>query len=194
MHQVLYKYINGFTATPLTAGEMELIKNAFVWKKIRKRQYLLQEGEVCKYLAFIVKGAMRQYRVDDKGAEHTIALSIENWWAGDRESFSMLKPSTYNIDAWQDTDALLVKKPELMNLLKQIPAMVDMKRKLGEGNLTATQRRLDALISSPAEKRLVDFENTYPELLQRFPQHIIASYLGVTKETLSRIRRQLVEK
>jgi CRP-like cAMP-binding protein len=194
MHEILYKYINQFTATPLTGGEKELIKNGFVLKKIRKRQYLLQEGEVCKYLAFIIKGAMRQYRVDGKGVEHIMALLIENWWAGDRESFAMLKPSAYNIDAWEDTDALLITKPELMNLLKQIPAMVDMKRKLGEGNLIATQRRLDALISSSAEKRLVDFENAYPELLQRFPQHIIASYLGVTKETLSRIRRQLVEK
>jgi len=194
MHEILYKYINRFTAIPLIEREMELIKNAFVLKKIRKRQYLLQEGEICKYLAFIIKGAMRQYRVDDKGSEHIMGLSIENWWAGDRESFSMLKPSAYNIDAWEDTDALLVTKPELTNLLKQIPAMVDMKRKLGENNLTATQRRLDALISSSAEKRLIDFESTYPELLQRFPQHIIASYLGVTKETLSRIRRQLVEK
>ena len=194
MHQILYKYINEFTTTPLAPDEMELIRNAFVLKKIRKRQYLLQEGEVCKYLAFVIKGAMRQYRVDDKGAEHTMALLIENWWAGDRESFSMNKPSVYNIDAWEDTDALVIKKPELMSLLKQIPAMVDMKRKLGEGNLIATQRRLDALISSPAEKRLLDFENAYPELMERFPQHIIASYLGVTKETLSRIRRQLVEK
>src|SRR5580658_8715010 len=133
MYEILYKYINRFTATPLTGNEMELIKNAFVLKKIRKRQYLLQEGEVCKYLAFIIKGAMRQYRVNDKGTEHTMALLIENWWAGDRESFSMLKPSAYNIDAWEDTDALLITKPELKNLLKQIPAMVDMKKKLGEG-------------------------------------------------------------
>jgi CRP-like cAMP-binding protein len=194
MHDFFYKYLTRFSAIPLTEKEMELIKNAFVVKKIRKRQYLLQEGEVCKYLGFITKGAMRQYRIDDKGAEHIMALSIENWWAGDRESFATGKPSVYNIAAWEDTDALLITKPELKNLLKQIPTMVEMKRRLGENHLIATQRRLDSLITSSAEKRLVDFEGIYPQFLQRFPQHIIASYLGVTKETLSRIRRQLVEK
>ena|SRR6267378_708710 len=87
MHESLIAYIKSHSTTPLTKKEEELIKNTFVPKKIRKRQYFLQEGEVCKYMAFVVKGAMRQYTVDDKGAEHIVRLSIENWWVGDRESF-----------------------------------------------------------------------------------------------------------
>ena len=110
MHEPLIKYINSFATTPLTSNEAELIKNTFEYKKIRKRQYLLQEGAVCKYAAFIVKGAMRQYSVDDKGLEHIVRLSIENWWAVDRESYTMLTPSPYNIDAWEDTDALLATR------------------------------------------------------------------------------------
>src|SRR5204863_7732906 len=117
MHEQLIKYINSFAITPLTSDEEELIKNTFVHKKFRKRQYLLQEGEVCKYAAFIVKGAMRQYSVDDKGIEHIVRLSIENWWAVDRESYMMLTPSPYNIDAWEDTDALLVTKADSLNWL-----------------------------------------------------------------------------
>src|SRR5258706_7785033 len=193
MHDPLISYINRHSAVPLTDGDIELIKNTFLPKRIRKKQYLLQAGEVCKYGAFIVKGAMRQYSVDDKGVEHIFRLSIENWWAVDRESFVMLNPSVYNIDAWEDTEALLITKAD-MNLLSQVPAVTEMMRKLDENHSIAAQRRVNASISFSAEKRYSDFASCYPEFLQRFPQHIIASYLGITKETLSRIRRQMVKK
>lgn len=123
MHDFLFKYINSYASARLTDSEMELIKKAFVPKKIRKKQYFLQEGEVCKYYAFIVKGAMRQYSVDDKGAEHIVHLSIENWWAGDRENYVMLTPSVYNIHAWEDTEALLITRAD-MNLLNPIPLLL----------------------------------------------------------------------
>jgi CRP-like cAMP-binding protein len=194
MHESLIKYINSYATTPLTGSEAELIKNTFVHKKIRKRQYLLQEGQVCKYSAFIVKGAMRQYSVDDKGVEHIVRLLIENWWASDRESYVMLTPSVYNIDAWEDTDVLLVTKADFLNRISSIPAMSELARKLDENYAIASQKRLHATISLPAEQRYSDLANTYPQFLQRFPQHIIASYLGITKETLSRIRHQSVQK
>src|SRR5258706_14976547 len=188
MHEALFTYINSYIKSPLGTAEMELVRKAFAPKKIRKKQYLLQEGEVCKYAAFIVKGAMRQYSIDDKGAEHIVGLSVENWWVSDRESFVMLTPSVYNIDAWEDTEMLLVTRADL-NLLDQIPAITQMIRKMDERHSIANQRRLNASISLPAEKRYDDFVSCYPEFLQRFPQHIIASYLGITKETLSRIRK-----
>src|SRR5450631_3842024 len=86
MYDALIKYFNSYTTTPFSGDEIDLIQSFFAPKKFRKRQYFLQEGEVCKYLAFIVKGAMRQYSVNDKGEEHIIKLYIENWWANDRES------------------------------------------------------------------------------------------------------------
>ena len=194
MHESLIKYINSYISTPLTESEEELIKSTFVPKKIRKRQYLLQEGQVCKYAAFIVKGAMRQYSIDDKGVEHIVGLLIENWWASDRESYVMLTPSVYNIDAWENTDVLLVTKADFLNRVSSIPAFNELARKLDENYAIASQKRLHATISLPAEQRYFDLANTYPEFLQRFPQHIIASYLGITKETLSRIRHQSVQK
>jgi CRP-like cAMP-binding protein len=194
MHESLIKYIESYAATPLTQKEIEVVKSTFVPKKLRKRQYFLQEGEVCKYSAFIVKGAMRQYSVDDKGTEHIVRLSIDNWWVGDRESFIMLTPSIYNIDAWEDTEMLLLTRADFLERLSSIPAIVEMTKKLDERYFIATEKRLNASISFPAEKRYLDFSNAYPELLQRFPQHIIASYLGITKETLSRIRRQAANK
>jgi CRP-like cAMP-binding protein len=154
----------------------------------------LHEGKVCKYGAFIVKGAMRQYSVDDKGAEHFVHLFIENSWAFDRESFVMLTPSIYNIDAWEDTEMLLITRADYLNLLNSIPAMVEMSRKMDERNIIATQGRLNSTISFSAEKRYADFSSRHPEFLQCFPQHIIASYLGITKETLSRIRKFALRK
>jgi CRP-like cAMP-binding protein len=193
MHESLIKYINSYTSVPVNADEAELISKAFLPKRFRKRQYLLQEGEVCKYSAFVVKGAMRQYSVDEKGVEHIVRLSVENWWAVDRESFVMLTPTVYNIDAWEDTDALLVTRADFLEILDAVPAFAELTRKLDERNSIATQRRLNASISYPAEKRYAEFVESYPEFLQRFPQHIIASYLGITKETLSRLRRQALK-
>jgi CRP-like cAMP-binding protein len=193
MYESFIKYINDYAATPLAENEIEVIKNTFVPKKIRKRQYFLQEGQVCKYSAFIVKGAMRQYSIDDKGVEHIVRLFIENWWAVDRESYVMLTPSAYNIDAWEDTDVLLVTKADYLSQISSTPAFVELARKLDENHSIAAQRRLNASISFSAEKRYSDLANTYPEFLQRFPQHMIASYLGITKETLSRIRRQVLK-
>jgi CRP-like cAMP-binding protein len=194
MHESLIKYINGLITSPLTDSEIELIKNTFVPKKLRKRQYFLQEGQVCKYFGFIVKGAMRQYSVDDKGTEHIVRLLIENWWAGDRESYVMLTPSVYTIDAWEDSELLLITRADILNKLNTIPAFSEMARKLDENHAVAAQKRLNASISLSAEKRYAEFANLYPEFLQRFPQHIIASYLGITKETLSRIRHHAVKK
>ncbi|WP_426668686.1 Crp/Fnr family transcriptional regulator [Mucilaginibacter sp. McL0603] len=194
MHESLIKHINNYTSIPLRESEVELIKNTFAPKKIKKKQYLLQEGQVCKYSAFVVKGAMRQYNVDDKGVEHIVRLSIENWWAADRESFVMLTPSVYNIDAWEDTEMLLITKPDSLALLNQIPVLIEWVRKLDEHHAFAAQKRLSASISFSAEKRYSDFATTYPEFLQRFPQHMIASYLGITKESLSRIRHQAAKK
>src|SRR5258708_5563958 len=104
MYDSLITYFNSYSSNPLSADEIDLIQSSFTQKKFRKRQYFLQEGEVCKYTAFIIKGAMRQYRVDDKGEEHIIKLYIENWWASDRDSLMNMTPSIYFIDAWEDTE------------------------------------------------------------------------------------------
>ena len=193
MHESLITYIKNYSVTPLSESDIEAIREVFIPKKLRKRQYLLQEGEVCKHAAFVVKGALRQYSIDDKGVEHIVRLSIENWWATDRESYVMLTPSRYNIDAWEDSDLLLLTRADYLNRLSSIPAINEMTRKMDENFAIATQKRIDS-ISLSAEERYTELMKTNPEFLQRFPQHIIASYLGITKETLSRIRGHAMKK
>lgn len=187
MHERLIDYINNYALSPLKDHEVDTIKAIFEPKKLRKRQYFLQSGEVCKYYGFVAKGAMRQYSVDEKGNEHIVQLSIENWWVGDRESFIMLTPSLYFIDAWEETDLLTLSQTDLP-IMDTIPAFLEMKARMDENHHIALQRRVNASISLSAEQRYEALAQLYPEFLQRFPQHIIASYLGVTKETLSRVR------
>src|SRR6266404_7733226 len=194
MYDSLIKYFNSYTTTLLNEDEIELIESAFQSKKFRKRQYLLQEGDVCKYTAFIVKGAMRQYTVDERGEEHIVRLSIENWWANDRESLMKQIPSIYFIDAWEDTETLLVTKAAFFDLIDHIPTLSEWMRNIDVNFAIASQRRLNAAISLSAEERYHDLEKNYPEFLQRFPQHIIASYLGINRESLSRIRSRAVKK
>jgi len=193
MHKNLLDYINQYSKTPLTSEEEALIVATFQPKKLRKKQYYLQEGDVCKYAGFIVKGAMRQYRVDEKGVEHIVHLFIENYWANDRESSTMLTPSVYNIDAWEDTELLVITRADMLDLMEKIPALVEMIRLMDERNAIANQRRLNATLSNTAEKRYEEFANNHPQFIQRFPQHLIASFLGITKETLSRIRKQAIK-
>ena len=194
MYDSLISYLNSYATTPLRESDIDLITSIFTPKKFRKRQYFLQEGEVCKYTAFIVKGAMRQYMVDDKGEEHIIQLFIENWWASDRESQITETPSKYFIDAWEDTETLVVSRKNALNLIDQIPSLLQWIRKMDENNAVATQKRLNAAINLSAEERYYELEKNYPEFLQRFPQHIIASYLGINRETLSRIRTRAMKK
>jgi CRP-like cAMP-binding protein len=190
MHNNLFAYINRHISSPLTSEAQTLIEATFKPKKLRKKQYFLQEGNVCKYAGFIVKGAMRQYSVDEKGVEHMVHLFIEDYWAGDRESSIMLTPSKYNIDAWEDTELLTITRAEMLELMEKIPALTEMTRLMDERHAIANQRRLNSAISSSAEKRYEELAENHPQFIQRFPQHIIASYLGITKETLSRIRKQ----
>src|ERR1043165_3341535 len=170
MHESLIKYINSYISTPLSDSQAALIKKIFVPKKLRKKQYFLQEGEVCKYGAFIVKGALRQYSVDDKGIEHVVGLFIENWWVADRESYVMLTPSVYNIDAWEDSGVLLITKADYLGRLITIQAIKEMQLKMDDNFAIAAQKRMSS-ISLSAEERYAQLIKTHPEFLQRFPQH-----------------------
>jgi CRP-like cAMP-binding protein len=181
-------YINSQLAEELSEEEKEIVKKTFKPKRLRKHQFILIEGEVCKIAGFVVEGALKQYTVDESGKEHILNLYIENWWAGDRESYANGTPSPYYIEAFEETQLLVVSKLDYVNILSKQRFMNDLLRTLIERNSLQLLKRVHSSKTLSAEQRLADFESVYPEFLQRFPQHIIASYLGMTKETFSRIR------
>jgi len=175
----------------LTNEEFNFTKTLFIPKKLRKKQYLLQEGDVSKYTAFVEKGMLRTFTVDDKGNEPILQFSMEGWWAGDLYSFLTEEPSQYHIEAIEDCELLLITKPSWDLLLEKIPSFERYFRILIQNSLVATQRRLMGSMSETAEEKYTKLVNNFPGCLQRIPQHMIASYLGITRETLSRIRSQM---
>lgn len=189
MFEQLFHSIN--ERISLSEQQLELIKPFFIPKKLRKRQYLLQEGDVCKYTAFVEKGALRSYSLHEKGNEHVIQFALEGWWVGDMYSFLTGEPSIYNIDALEDSELLLVTPAANEAMLAKVPAMEKYFRILLQNNMIAMQRRLVASLSLTAEEKYTRLVNSYPNIIQRVPQHMIASYLGITPETLSRIRKQM---
>lgn len=178
----------------LTATEEELLKSFLIHKKIRKKQYLLQAGDICKSFAFVAKGAMRSYTVDDLGVEHIIQFGIEGWIISDLFSFLTGEPANYNIDAVEDSELIIISKTAHEALLVELPKYETYTRQNFEGAYIAMQRRLSLLIGSNLEERYLAFVKRYPEIIQRFPQHMIASYLGLTPETLSRVRKRISQK
>lgn len=186
MYDLLYKKIS--ETISITDEEFDFCKTLFIPKKLRKRQYLLQEGDVNKYTAFVSKGLLRSFTIDDKGGEHILQFAFEGWWMGDLYSFLTEEPSVFNMEALEDCELLLITKPSWELLLDKVPAFEKYFRILIQNNLIATQRRLMGTLSETAEQKYTKLINNFPGCLNRIPQHMIASYLGITRETLSRIR------
>ena len=178
----------------LSKEEEEVIKQYLTPKKLRKKQYLLQEGDVCKHIAFVEKGALKAYVVDDAGAESIIQFALEGWVISDLYSFLTGEPATYNIDALENAELVLISKSAHEELLKKLPKYETYIRLQITGAYIALQKRLTSIISLPLEERYKNFLALYPNIAQRVPQHMIASYMGVTPETLSRVRKKILRK
>ncbi|MBE7171185.1 MAG: Crp/Fnr family transcriptional regulator [Williamsia sp.] len=192
MSELLYTKIRSIVEIDKEA--FTYFSSLFVPKKVRRRQYLLQEGDVCKYQAFVEKGMLRSYTVDEKGSEHILQFGSEGWWMADLSSYLTQEPSFLNIDALEDTSVLLLSKPHWEQAMKHVPALEHYFRIILQNHLVATQKRLLQSLTETAEEKYNRFLQIYPACVQRLPQHQIASYLGVSRETLSRIRKQVADR
>jgi CRP-like cAMP-binding protein len=177
-----------------TEQELETITAAAISRQVRKRQFVLQEGEVSVSMNFILKGCLRMYRIDANGHEHILTFGIENWWISDKESYLTGNPSKYNSDAIEDCQILMWHKEDFRLLIQQVPAFyLSIQKMVADSNITLSNRLYETL-SYSAEEEYHNFIKTYPDIFNRVPLHMIASYLGVTRETLSRVRNQFAYK
>lgn len=192
MSQALFQSIN--QKIQLTEAELQQCKTFFLPKKLEKKQYLLRAGEVCQYITFVEEGLLCSYTIDARGNEHVLQFAPEGWWISDNYSFLTSEPSAYFIEPLEEAELLLLTPLAMEEMLLQIPKMERFFRLLMQNNLIAQQRRTLSSLSLSAEERYTRLLQQYPEIVQRSPQHLIASYLGVTPETLSRIRNKLASK
>jgi len=191
--QALFDYVEKLSGLALSAEDKKVFETHFKPKKLRKRQYFLQEGDICKYTAFIVKGTAKTFTVDERGHENILKLSVEDWWLADFESYFKLTPSRFNIEALEDMEILQITYAVVEEFIKPIPAFSAMQNVLSQNNTIAAQKRMQSAISRSGEDRFQELVADYPHFLQRFPQNLLASYLGLTPESLSRIRKNTLK-
>lgn len=185
MYDLLLKHIAMHIS--LSPDEEHNFLKSITLRKLRKKQFLLQEGDISKGTAFVTKGLLKVYSMDKNGVEHIIQFTPPGWWAGDMKSLKLQQPGTLFIDAIEDTEILWIRKEDLDQLYIQIPALERFFRILAENALINYQERLIGTLSLSAAERYQAFCSKYPSLIEQLSQKYIASYIGVTPEFLSKM-------
>ncbi len=186
----LLNYISKYI--DLTEEEQAILLSKIKYRKYQKGQYILQQGDVCKISCFILKGCAKSYHIDKEGQEHIINFCIEDWWASDLGSLISQDPSDFNIQCIETTEVLQFTYNDQESLVNEIPKMERLFRKMLERALVSSQKRIVRNFSLTAKERYLYFKEQNPSIDQRVPQYMIASYLGMTKEFLSKIKSQLI--
>lgn len=175
----------------LTTEDEELITTAFRYKKVRRNQVLVQPPDMAIYEHFVISGCLVQYYLDDNGIQHTLLFAPEGWWTTDLPSFLTGQESKYHIEALEDSELLIISKQLLDKLLVKIPALNNFFRVLYQNAVMAQEERLLNVLSTKVEERYLRFVKKYPQLQNRIPQYLIASYLGVTPEFFSKVKARI---
>lgn len=160
-------------------------------KKLKRKEFLLRQGDICKTENFIVKGCLRTYTIDDHGIEHIVMFGIEDWWVSDLYSFLTQSPATYFIDALEDCVLLQISKANLDQLFEKVPKFERFFRLILQNALIAQQQRINQNLSYTAEQRYLHFITKHPNLEQRISQKQVSAYLGITPVFLSMLRKKL---
>jgi len=174
--------------------DLALIREAFLYKFVRTGEYLQQGGEVTRQAVFVARGCLRNYVIDAKGKEHIVQFAPETWWLADATSLRERTPSPYFIDAIEDSDVLLLDGSAHQRLLQDVAGYAQAFRDGVSRHAAAKDQRIVSSLSASAEERYLEFLRVYPSIAQRVPQSMLASYLGMTPETVSRIRRNLARR
>ena len=186
----LLKYISKYIT--LTKEEAEILLSKIINRKYLKGQYIVQQGDVCKHSSFVISGCTKTFFMDDKGQEHIIIFSIEDWWTSDIGSFITQTPADYNVQCIENTEVIQFPYHNQEELFQEIPKLERLFRKMLEKALVSSQKRIVRGFSLTAKEQYLHFKQQYPTIEQRVPQYMIASYLGITREFLSKIKSQLI--
>ena len=177
----------------LTEAEQQLFTSFLHTKKLKRKELLLQEGEVCKHSAFVLSGCLRGFNIDKNGTEHVLSFAPADWWMADMYSLLSQKPGNLNIEALEETEMLLLSKADQEKLYVEVPKFERFFRILAEKSLVANQQRLVDSLSLTGEERYKIFCERYPTLINHLPQKQIAAYIGVSPEFLSRARAEMAK-
>jgi CRP-like cAMP-binding protein len=174
-----------------TDPDFEIVRGGFLFKGLSAGEFLQRGGDVPRYAAFVASGCLRNFVIDAKGKEHIVQFAPETWWLADATSLMKGTPSQYFIDAIEDSELLLIDGPSHQHILETVDAYGVAFRTGLQRHNAAKDQRIVSTLSASAEERYLEFLETYPSIVQRVPQTMLASYLGMTPETLSRIRKHL---
>ena len=166
----------------------------YTLKKVAKNELLLSEGEICMDTFFVEKGLLRMYSLDRNGKEHIIQFAPENWLISDRSSLNFNQKSKYYIEAVEDSEVFLLNKDFFTSMVEKFPQTAENNDMLLQKHIRNLQNRVNSLLADTAEERYMTFIKMYPDILLRVPQWMVASYLGITPESLSRVRKELARK
>jgi CRP/FNR family transcriptional regulator len=173
----------------LTTGEIALFNDFWKERKLAKNEFLFRNGEICRYDSFVISGSLKAFYIHpDTGKEEIVFFAIEDWWATDLDSFSNQIPSIYSIQTLEDCVLLQISHESFEALLTKIPKLERYFRLILQGYTASIKKRIILTNAHSAEERYTEFAKTYPKIVQRVPQYLIASYLGITPEFLSRIK------
>lgn len=163
-------------------------------KNVKKGEFLLTEGQICKHIIFVEQGLLRFYSIDEEGKEHILQFAPENWFLSDRGSIYFNQPSSYFIAAIEDSTVALLDQYFVERASDLSPEFRNYNEYLLQNHIRHLQNRVNLLIGATAEQRYLVFMELYPDLMRRVPQWMIASYLGITPESLSRVRKELTNR
>ena len=188
--QTLLDYISNYVS--LTETDVDILRSKVKYRKYLKGQYIVQQGDVCRSQCFVQNGCLRTFHIDTEGQEHTVQFSVENWWSADLGSFITQSEADFNVQCLENTEVLHFTYDHLQELFTEAPIFERFFRILIQNAYVASQKRIVRNFSLPARERYLLFKEQYPLIEQRVPQYMIASYLGITKEFLSKLKSKII--